>query len=169
MLLISDTSIRRYLLSKYEPVAVSIGLNIPYYLFIKELLATGLPFRSRLHDSRRKNLFRLSLFQPSLLSRGKVVNSIRSIMKRHTEIGQVKWHSTFPEYIIGLAIIGALDDRKILYIGISRYICDLLIVLSEPSTLVNCLLLSPEPFFAQEFECKYYVCIAIEAKHLSND
>ena len=90
-------------------------------------------------------------------------------MKRHTKIWQVKWHSIIPEYIIGLAIVGALDDRKILYIRISRYTYDLLIVLSKPSTLVNCLVLSPEPFFAQEFECKYYVCIAIEAKHLSND
>jgi len=90
-------------------------------------------------------------------------------MKRHTEIWQIKWHGVIPEYIIGLAVIGALDDRKVLYIGISRYIYDLLIVLSEPSTLVNCLILSPEPFLAHELECKYYVCIAIEAKHFSND
>ena len=86
-------------------------------------------------------------------------------MKRQIVVRQVKWNSLVPVYGIGLTIIGALDYRKSLHTY--YYICHF-IILYQPATLVYCLVLPPEPFFAHKLECEYYVSLWINAKHIAN-
>ena len=86
-------------------------------------------------------------------------------MKRHIVVWQVKTYSLVPVYGIGFTIIGALDYRKSLHTY--YYVCNF-VILYQPATLVYGLVFSPEPFLAHEFECKYYVSLWINAKHIAN-
>ena len=86
-------------------------------------------------------------------------------MKRHCVVWQVKSYSLVTVYGISLTIIGALDYRKSLHTY--YYVC-YFVILYQPATLVYCLVLSSEPFFAHKLECKYYVSLWINAKHIAN-
>ena len=86
-------------------------------------------------------------------------------MKRHIVVGQVEWYSLVPIYGISLTIIGAFDYGKSLHTYYN--ICNL-VILYQPATLIYCLVFSSEPFFAHKLECKYYVSLRINAKHIAN-
>ena len=86
-------------------------------------------------------------------------------MKRHIIVWQVEWYSLVRIYGIGLTIIGAFDYGKNLHTYYD--ICNL-VILYQPATLIYCLVFSSEPFFAHKLECKYYVSLRINAKHIAN-